>query len=97
MIIKLLIKFYPALIPILTYALWNFLMKKIKRDAGIIDASVEDNKSLLKDDKFIIALTISMLIMIVCFMFLAIEGIKRGGEDYSPAKYENGKIITSTK
>ena len=101
--LKLIIKFFPALIPLITYFIWIlflreiFLLKKTKNEAldkqkpKIINMEKQNN--ILGDPVFIVSALLSFTILVLMFIILAFGNIKNKGDSYTPAKYEDGKII----
>jgi hypothetical protein len=105
--LKLIIKFFPALIPLVTYFIWVLFLREIvllkkarknvkeKKQQKIINM---DNKySVINDRNFIISVILSFTILIAMFIFLAFSSMETKGDKYIPAKYENGKIIPAQK
>jgi hypothetical protein len=103
--LKILIKFLPALIPIITYFLWIFLLREIfllrktrKELSGSKPKIIDIKKpNILSDPKFFLSIILSAVILIVMFIFLAITSIKDKGDIYVPAIYEDGKIVPAQK
>lgn len=103
--LKILIKFLPALIPLITYLLWVFLLREIfllrkarKELHGSKPKIIDIKKpNIFSDPKFFLSIILSVVILIIMFIFLAITSIKDKGNFYIPAKYENGKIIPAQK
>jgi len=107
--LKLLIKFWPAFIPITTYLLWMLLIREIvlwrklrkkfsheqtKKEIKIIN---QTKPSLLNDRKFFLSIFLSFLFLILSLLYFAFISYKDVGNKYIPAKYENGKIIPAKK
>ena len=105
--LKLLIKFFPAFIPLVTYFIWILFLKEIvllkktrnsecgNKNPKIIN--MEKKCTVLNDPKFIISVMLSFVILIIMFVFLAFGNTQSKGDRYIPAKYEDGKIVPAKK
>ena len=87
MLIKILLKIWPALVPIAIYLIWQFVIKKIinklkqknntiEGEKIINDSTLQDKKNNkkifdLSDKNLIITLYLSVIIMILCLIILA--------------------------
>lgn len=87
MLIKILLKIWPALVPIAIYLIWQFVIKKIinklkqknntiEGEKIINDSTLQDKKNNkkifdLSDKNLIITLYLSLIIMILCLIILA--------------------------
>lgn len=83
MLLKLLLKIWPALIPIILYVIWILFFKKKARESSktkIIDGEFREinegpksnNDFSLKDPKFIATVYLSLITAIICFLIFAI-------------------------
>ena len=103
--LRILIRFLPALIPVVTYLLWVFLLREIfllrktRKELSGSKPKIIDIKrpNIFSDPKFFLSIILSIVILIVMFIFLAITSIKDKGDTYVPAKFENGKIVPAQK
>lgn len=87
MLLKILLKIWPALVPIALYLIWQLLIKKIIRKLKAKNNTIEgekivgedsskikeNNKKIfdLSDKNLIITLYLSVIIMILCLIILA--------------------------
>lgn len=92
--IKLLLKIWPALLPLAIYLIWFFIFKKrqkkdyIEGNFNIVDEKSQQNKLFsLENRAFIITIYATFLLIIFSLIFVAIQA--------KPAKYrlEEQKII----
>lgn len=109
MLLKLLLKIWPALVPIIIYILWFLVFKKILKKSGkdkVINGEFQDvnnkkneaRKELdqsfsLKDPKFIAIIYLSLITAIICFLVFAITSTVKRSGKYEPAELKNGDII----
>ncbi|MDA7705150.1 hypothetical protein N8772_01555 [Rickettsiales bacterium] len=87
MILKILLKIWPALTPIFLYIIWNFIVAKIimrfsnKKDyidanyQNLNDKAKKDDISLysLKNKKFIFVIYLSLIFLIISFLSFALQ------------------------
>jgi hypothetical protein len=110
MILKLLLKIWPSLIPLLSYVFWivikriitNYLRKKdfiegefkvINKDKSKKDKEVDNvGHFSLKNRNFVFVIYLSLILMIISFLFFAIGTGSKDG-NYTPAQNIDGKII----
>lgn len=83
--IKLLIRFWPVLVPLLLYLVW-FLFFRKKREAEEVTPQWEAWF-------WIGTLVVSLLIAIVMLVIMGVSTPSDTEGTYVPAKYEDGKII----
>jgi hypothetical protein len=104
MLIKFLLKIWPALMPFLLYSLWVLAVRIIanrKRKKGFIEANykiVGDDKIgdfSLKNSHFVMVVYISLILMVISFLFFAIKTPRIEDGNYIPAESKDGKIIPS--
>jgi len=103
MLIRLLLKIWPALTPFLLYGLWILAMRIItirQRKKGFIDAQYEvvNGKSKighfsLKNPRFVLVIYASLILMVISFLFFAITSPRIESGNYIPAESKDGKII----
>lgn len=82
-----LFRFYPVFIPLIVYLLWLFIVRRKAR---------KQDKPLpsFYDGKVYWVVISSLLIGIVCFLWLAFSIDGNKGK-YIPSHFENGKMIPS--
>jgi hypothetical protein len=87
MILKILLKVWPALLPIILYIIWNFLVKKLlikiftKKDyieANYQDLNEDQKKNetspySLKNKQFIFVIYLSLIFLIISFLSFALQ------------------------
>jgi hypothetical protein len=101
MLIKLLLKIWPALIPFLLYFLWvlaNRIIANRRKKKGFIEGQYQiiDGKTgdfSLKNSRFVMVVYISLVLMVICFLFFAIRTPRIEDGNYIPAESKDGKII----
>jgi len=103
MILRFLLKIWPAWTVIFIYLFWVFIIERIilkkLRKAKIIDGEFEEinsNKSgpfSLKNRGFLFTLYLSLIALIISFLFLAVHTPHIENGNYVPAKIKDGKII----
>jgi len=103
MLIKFLLKIWPALTPFLLYLLWILAMRIItirQKKKGFIDAEYEviSGKSKvgdfsLKNPRFVLVIYASLILMVISFLFFAISAPRIESGSYIPAESKDGKII----
>ncbi len=112
MLLKFLLKIWPALLPIVLYVLWVLVVEKIlkkRKKKGVFEGefktvseteksedlkdSTTDNFSL-KNSRFVMIIYLSLVLMIICFLFFAIRTPQIEDGKYIPAENKNGKIIS---
>ena len=110
MLLKLLLKFWPSLVPISLYLFWVLIIegiiikriinKKSTSYHDVIDAKKEPNHEQkpsafsLKNKFFITVILTTLIITLFSFFYLAFSTIPQKGQ-YVPAKMENNKIKPS--
>lgn len=110
MLLKLLLKIWPALVPIVIYLLWFLVFKKnFKRldKNEIIDGEFQEiynqknqirkepsSNFSLKDPKFIAAVYLSLITAIICFLVFAITSTVKKSNNYEPAGLRGGDVTS---
>ncbi len=105
MILKILLKIWPALVPLILYLFWIYvidriILKKLKK-SKIINAEFEEvrqnkiiNPFSLKNYRFIFTIYLSLILLIISFLFLAVRTPNIENGKYIPAKIKDGKVIS---
>ncbi|MDA0902306.1 MAG: hypothetical protein O3B09_02720 [Proteobacteria bacterium] len=114
MLLKILLKIWPSLIPLSLYILWIiflelFILKKAKNKKDFIEGEYEEvdkagqtnsrfGKPMvghfsLKNPHFVITLYISLILMIISFLFFALQVPQIEEGKYVPTEFKDGKII----
>ena len=83
--IRILIRFWPVLIPALLCLLWMFYQRRKAHKAGV-------DLPRFADGPWYWAAVASILIAIGCFLLLGLSSQPVSGE-YEPAHVENGKVV----
>jgi hypothetical protein len=111
MIIRFILKLWPAFTPILFYLFWvlvieRFVIKRILKKKTIIEGEkVVGEKSTaakkisnfsLENRRFVIVLYLSFLIAIASLIITALSSPVKDFSSYTPAQYKDGKIIPPT-
>ena len=110
MLLKLLLKFWPSLVPISLYLFWVLIIeeiiikrivnrKKFTTNYQIIDAKKQQGNPKpspfsLKNKLFIAVIFVTILFTILSFFYLAFHDAPQKGQ-YVPAKIENNQIKPS--
>lgn len=86
--IKLLIKFWPILIPLGLFALWYMTAGKKRR-------AVESREvtSALEAKLWNWTLLISLMVGVGCLLWVGLSSESNTDATYVPPKYENGQVI----
>lgn len=87
--ITLLIKFWPALIPITLYVLWMIWRRRKAIKAGAMPPSWTDGNGLW-------VACASLLTVVGCFAWIALHSKSNIAEHYQPARFEHGTLIDGT-
>ncbi len=85
MIRYILIKFWPAFIPIALYLLWYANQKRKVRHTDIIVT--------ITDGPWFITIIATMMLIIASFLWAGLVDSKTGPAEYYPAILHNGEII----
>ncbi|MBM5782692.1 MAG: hypothetical protein FJ368_04640 [Pelagibacterales bacterium] len=108
MILRFILKIWPALLPILFYLFWIFVIEKIfikkilKKEKIIEGEKIVGEKTTstklkdvfsLKNKKFLITLYSSLFLAIISLVFGVFFSKKNQSTHYTPAQYKDGKII----
>lgn len=105
MILKILLKIWPALLPIILYLFWVYVIDRIilkkLRKAKIIEGEFEEvgqnkvtNPFSIKNRHFILIIYLSLILLIISFLFLAVRAPYLESGQYIPAEIKDGKIIS---
>jgi hypothetical protein len=82
MLLKILLKIWPALTPIILYIIWNILIKILFKKKDYIEADYKDvnNKTTsnispysLKNKQFIFVIYLSLIFLIISFLSFALQ------------------------
>lgn len=87
--INMLIKFWPALIPVALYVVWMLWRRRKARKSGTLPPSWTDGRGLW-------VACVSLLTIVGCFVWFALQSESNSGEHYQPARLENGTLIDGT-
>jgi hypothetical protein len=82
----LLLKIWPALLPVALYVLWLLLRRRKAKRAG------EDLPTLLSGP-WLQTLGVALLLATISLFYLGLSAEKNAGAAYTPKKFENGKLI----
>jgi hypothetical protein len=105
MILRFLLKIWPALAVIFAYLFWVFVIERIilkkLRKAKVIDGEfieINDNSSKagpfsLKNRGFLFTIYLSLITLIISFLLLAVGTSNAPHGKYIPAEIKEGKII----
>ena len=105
MILRILLKIWPALAVIFIYLFWVFIIERIilkkLRKAKIIDGEFEEINNnpntpgpfSLKNRRFLFTIYLSLIALIISFLLLAVRTPNIEHGIYIPAEIKDGKII----
>ncbi len=108
MLIRFFLKIWPALLPILFYLFWIFVIEKIfikrilKKEKIIEGEKIVGEKTTskklkdvfsLKNKRFLITLYASLILAIISLVFSVFFSKKNQSTNYTPAQYKDKKII----
>ena len=84
----LLLRFWPALIPVALYVVWRVIRRK-KADADIIEVKETNDEGKW----WWITLLSSLAIALIMLAFIAFETQPRDFGDYNPPKVVDGQVV----
>lgn len=85
MLKTLLLKFWPALIPIALYLIWLIIRSKRKDKKGDKQSQEEKNWTWVA--------IVSLFLIIACFLYILFEVSQDAGRgDYTPATFQDGQF-----
>ncbi len=109
MLLKFLLKIWPALLPITLYIFWIYIverliLKKLLKKKTIIEGKFEvvgekstDTEKItrfsLKNRNFVIIIYASLILAILTLVITAILEPKKNSTNYVPAQLKDGKIL----
>lgn len=87
--ISMLIKFWPALIPVTLYVIWMIWRRRKAVRLGAVPPSWFDGNGLW-------VACASLITMVACFVWLALHSPINTDPHYQPARFKDGKLIDGT-
>ena len=85
--LKIILDFWPALIPVMLYSIWLLWAKRRIKQGG--------NPLKWTNTPWIYAAMLTMLGVLICFGVLIYGSTSEKGKIYIPAQYKDGKLIPS--
>ncbi len=82
----LLLKIWPALIPLALYMLWLMSQRRKAKKAG-------EALPTLLSGPWLPTLGVALLLATISLFYVGLSAEKNAGASYTPKKFENGKLI----